>query len=382
MGRVDINPEALKWARIDAGYDYSNLPNKIKSKYRQWECGEKMPTWNQLCDISNYFKRPTAFFFRKSFPEHINPDFIEYRKLNNSKSLIKSPTLTIGIRECIYKRENFLEMMNDMHYPTTSFSEFRLDSNNVFELAKHIRDILAVDLDKQKSWLYNNGKKDNAHYYFLNQWKEEISSKLGVLIFEIPRVPLDEMRALCIYYDTHPIILLNSADSPNARIFSLFHELTHLILGESAICDVDKDNSKERLCNSVSAQFLVPKDDLLKNPRVINKNSKQWTDEELMNLSHEYGVSRESLLLRLIDSKKALQKSYKPLKEKWIIQAKNKKAFKGGSPVLNQIKYNGKSYSRLMLAAYENGVISEVEFSQLVGLRLKHVDELAEKLFG
>ena len=45
------------------------------------------------------------------------------------------------------------------------------------------------------------------------------------------------MRALCIYFDEYPIIVLNSADSPNARIFSLFHELTHLILGQCAICE-------------------------------------------------------------------------------------------------------------------------------------------------
>ena len=59
MGRVKINPEALKWARIEAGYDYSNLPKKIKPKFNEWESGQTMPTWNQLCDISNYFKSLT-----------------------------------------------------------------------------------------------------------------------------------------------------------------------------------------------------------------------------------------------------------------------------------------------------------------------------------
>jgi len=49
MGCVKINPEALKWARIDSGYTYSNLPNKIKSKFPEWESGNVMPTWNQLC---------------------------------------------------------------------------------------------------------------------------------------------------------------------------------------------------------------------------------------------------------------------------------------------------------------------------------------------
>ena len=68
------------------------------------------------------------------------------------------------------------------------------------------------------------------------------------------------------------------------------------------------------------------------------------------------------------------------MKEDWKFKL-DKKSFGGGSPVLNQIKYHGTMYSRLMLNAYENGVISSVEFSQNINLRLKHVDELTEQLF-
>lgn len=66
-----------------------------------------------------------------------------------------------------------------MHYPIASFSELKLDSNNIYELSNHIKDILKIDLNKQKSWLYNNGRKDSTHYNFLNNWKEHVSSKLG-----------------------------------------------------------------------------------------------------------------------------------------------------------------------------------------------------------
>lgn len=378
MGRVKVNPEALKWARIDSGYDYSNLPNKIKSKFPEWESGRLMPTWNQLCDISNSFKRPTAFFFRTKFPEHVNMDLIEYRTLNNENYLSKSPTLTIGIREAIYKREKFLELLEDMHYPKSIFSKCKIQSKNIFELSNHIRDVLDVDLSKQKSWIYHNGYKDTQHYNFLNNWKDHISSEFGILIFEIPRISLDEMRALCIYYDEYPIILLNSADSPNGRIFSIFHELTHLLLGESAICDISRNNSKEWFCNSVAAEFLVPKNDLLNNDIVKNKHSSSWSDNELTKLSDTYGVSRQSLLLRLINLNKASPEMYEPMKQKWIKKKEN--SFKGGSPVLNQLKYNGKLYSSLLVTAYENGIISSVEFSQSIGLRLKHLDELSERL--
>ena len=383
MGRVKINPEALKWARIDAGYDYSNLPNKIKPKFEEWESGITMPTWKQLCDISNYFKRPSAFFFRKNFPEHFNMDLVEYRKLDNVEYQLKSPKLTLSIRDAVYKRENFLKLMKDMNYPKSSFLKYALKSNNVNVLSDHIRHILNVDLDEQKEWLYNNGRKDTAHYNFINNWKDKISEELGVLIFEARDISLDEMRALCIYYDEYPIILLNSADSVNARIFSLFHELTHLILGESAICDVDKSNSKEWLCNAVAAQFLVPQEDLLKHTVVKNHEGK-WTNKELCDLSNEYGVSRQSLLLRLIHIHKAPQDIYNPMSKQWDIEFKNKKkkSSGGGSPVLTQVKYNGKLYSTLLLSAYEKGILSNVEFSQDMGLRLKHLDELSNKIYG
>ena len=37
-------------------------------------------------------------------------------------------------------------------------------------------------------------------------------------------------------------------------------------------------------------------------------------------------------------------------------------------------------YSSLLLSAYESSVLSSVEFSEGIGLRLKHVDELYEQL--
>ena len=47
------------------------------------------------------------------------------------------------------------------------------------------------------------------------------------------------------FHEKIPIILLNGKDSVNGRIFSLFHELTHLLLGESAICGDDENTQKK-----------------------------------------------------------------------------------------------------------------------------------------
>ena len=321
MARVKINPKALKWARIDAGYDYSNLPNHIKEDFEELENG-KMPTWNQLQEISKYLKKPTAFFFRKNLPEHFDINFVGYGEVNNNQ--LMSPKLTLGVRDAVYKRDVFLELMEDMNYPKVLFSRFKLESRDVNELSTHIGKILDVDLKKQKSGLYNK----NVIYY--NHLKDKFGEKLGILIFELSDVSLDEMRALCIYFNEYPIILLNSSDSVNSKIFLLFHGLTHLLLGKSSICDVSKDNSKEELCNAVATQFLR-KNDIIKNHDSIRTNGQLNFDEE--------------------------------------------------SLMSSQLKYNGKLYLTVLLYAYNKGIINEVDLSQYAGIRLNQIDELSEMLF-
>ena len=383
MGRVKINPEILKWARVDAGYTFQTLPKKLQKNIVEWESGTKSPTWNQLCDISNQFKRPTAFFFRRNPPKSEEIDFIEYRR-SNVATESRSPQLNIALRQYNYKRRNYIELLEDMNLPKIDFSKNIKNEGNMEELAEHIREIIDVDFETQKSWIYtDNNRKDNNHYTFLNKWKEKIN-RLGVLIFEVPRVSLDEMRALCIYYDEYPIILLNGADSVNGRIFSLFHELCHLILKDKAICDVHHDNSKEYLCNSVAAEVLVPRNYLLNEQIILNKANNVWEDNELITLAHTYGVSKQTILLRLLNLHKISTQFYTTKIDEWDEQFTKFKQRRsgGGSPVKNQIKYNGKMYMNLFLLAYENNVITDSEFSEAINLKLKHTEELITELMG
>ena len=105
MGRVKINPKMLTWAREDAGYTFETLPKNLQKNFIYWEKGKKQPTWNQLCDISNKLKRPTAFFFRKNPPKTDKINLVEYRKTNMTIQT-RSPQLNLAIRQFNYKREN------------------------------------------------------------------------------------------------------------------------------------------------------------------------------------------------------------------------------------------------------------------------------------
>lgn len=297
IARAKINPKMMEWARIHAGFTNGyeeSLPNEIKKRYKKWENGDTSPTWKQLRNASQKFNVPTAFFFMNEPPtiEEL-PTLINYRKLDlNSIYEEKSPELIESIRKSERRRSIFIELTEDLNEELVKFETPNLAQNKCI-FSNYIREILNVSLETQKSW-YNEKK----HYSFLNNWKEVITNKLGILIFETEGVNINEMRGLCILHEWAPIILLNGKDTPNGRIFTLFHELTHLLLGESAICGDDLDRDVEIFCNSVAGEFLVPEKDLLEN---INNPVK--------DLSNNYGVSQHVIYRRLLDTKKITKES-------------------------------------------------------------------------
>lgn len=161
---------------------------------------------------------------------------------------------------------------------------------------------------------------------------------------------------------------INGKDTVNGLIFSLFHELTHLLLGESAICDDDNNENIEVFCNSVAGEFLVPQKDLIDS--IKNESfEKNLSDSLLKKLSNAYGVSGYVILRRLYDnhyiSKGAYDDKIKGLEDF------NPKG-NGGDHLNNQIKYNGKSYYSLILSAYESGVINTSDFTRFSNLNQKN----------
>jgi len=375
--KAKINSAMMKWAREYAGFTHGHeerLPKDIKSKYEAWEKGENSPTWNQLREVSKKYHIPTAFFFMDCPPNFDNlPNMINYRKLvADSIYETNSPNLINNIRKSETRREIYLDLLNELNEDILLFKVPKLEHDTKI-FSNYIREILDISLSTQKSWY-----KEVNHYNFLNKWKEVLNEKLGVLIFETEGVLLEEMRALCIFHEKIPIILLNGKDSVNGRIFSLFHELTHLLLGESAICGDDENTQEEIFCNAVAGEFLVPEHDLNIS---INGVTDLLSYNSLKKLYNSYGVSEHVILRRLLDANKISRRDYISYINSYE-ESFSKSSGSGGNYLNNMIKYNGKAYYSVILDAYEVGIINSLEFSKFTDLGKKQIPKLQESFYG
>ena len=375
--RAIINPAMMIWAREYAGFinGYEEqLPKDIKERYESWESGDNYPTWNQLRNVSKKYHIPTAFFFMNCPPHFDNlPEIVNYRKLDvDSIYETKSPSLINDIRKSENRREIYLELLTELDEEVVTFKIPDLEIDKKI-FADYIREVLEVPLSTQKSWY-----KESKHYNFLNKWKEILNKKLGILIFETEGVLLEEMRALCIFHNQIPIILLNGKDSVNGRIFSLFHELTHLLLGESAICGDDENTQEEIFCNAVAGEFLVPEGDL-----IINSDSSRelLSYKSLKNLYDSYGVSEHVIVRRLLDINKITKNDYISYINNYEDSSSNSLG-SSGNYLNNMIKYNSRAYYSLILDAYDLGIINSLEFSKFTELGKNQIPKLQEAFYG
>ena len=65
------NPKILEWAREEIGLsegEVANRFNKSEKTITSWENGDDAPTFRQLSELANYYKRPVAAFFLPTIP--------------------------------------------------------------------------------------------------------------------------------------------------------------------------------------------------------------------------------------------------------------------------------------------------------------------------
>lgn len=390
--KATINPSLLIWARETAGFDLTAAATKIdvdEEKLITWETGEDQPSIPQLRKLAEAYKRPLAVLYLPEPPTSAFQAMHDFRRLPDLGLRRFSPELTLEIRLAQQRRELALELFEDGDEVPTPFSIETTVLTDPEAAAAKMREAIGVDYELQSHWR-------DPRVAFL-AWRAKIE-EMGVLVFQASRIESDEASGFAYWSDALPFMVINRKDAYARRIFSMFHELAHLMLRQSGVSDLDIDGPRpsadekvEIFCNQVAAAALMPKNLFLKEKLIAARGSgrHEWDDATVQSLSLTYGVSREAIVRRLLSLGRTTDAFYKRKRAQYAAefqqQRQRDREKNQGKPIPRNMPREtvadyGKPFVRRVIENYHLDRISLSDVSGYLGVKVRHVPGIEQQL--
>ena len=294
-----------------------------------WENGTSSPTYSQLEKLAyEIYKIPLAVFFFSEPPEYSKVKTSFRTTPNMVYDMIPS-----GVLKIFREAETMIENLYELNEGRNEFNRKNLlqdlKVSSIVNTAKALRAYLGVSIGTQKAW------KDSETV--LRNWREKIT-EAGIFIFKNPFKD-SAYSGFCLYDKIYPLKYLNSSNSKNRQIFTIFHEIWHLLaqtsgidfLHDDKIINLFDDSARnvEIQCNQFATEFLLPTAEFERIVRNCRANEKTFYD-----ISTEFSVSREVVLRGFFDYKLVLQADYNILTSKWNEEMLFNKSSGGGCIII------------------------------------------------
>jgi Zn-dependent peptidase ImmA (M78 family)/transcriptional regulator with XRE-family HTH domain len=375
---LPITPAVVKWARERSGYSIEDAKRHF-TKIAAWEAGDALPTYVQVEDMADRFKVPVAVFFFPKPPE-VPPLEKSFRTLTAEDFAAIPRRVRFFLRQGKAMQLNLAEL-NDGKNPAPHLitRDLKVTSNtSLGKIAADVRKFLGVSVEQQAAW-------KNAEEA-LERWREVFATKAGIYAFK------DAFRApsyfgFCLYDDEFPIIYINNSSAKSRQIFTLFHELGHLLFHTSGVDLLDDPFIKhlgdaeqkiEVICNGLAARVLVP-DDLLDQMIKGMKIGRLAAT----HLADHFNVSREVVYRKFLDRGLIAADEYVAAAKEWSTQMKKPEGAKpSGNYYNSQHSYLGQRYIDLAFTRYHQQRFDQRQLAEYLNMKPKSLPTFAEKFAG
>lgn len=363
--KISVAPHVLRYARTSLGLSVGEAAMQldiVERDLEELEDGTQQPQISQLRSMTKLYKRSLTFLFLAEVPEE-KPMPRDHRTSGSVKLGQFTPKTILTVRKARALAQSQIELLQAMDMPVPSF---KLQAT-LKDDPKALGQALRTELE-----LHHLRTEDVTDAQALEHTVEAISG-LGVLVYQLS-LTQDDLRGFSITDEKVPIIVLKrGGEMPTARLFTLFHELAHIILGESGMCDLHAADGEtiESWCNSFAAEALMPAAELRQHPVVVkhlgDNLGMEWDKFELVAIAKGYHVGLEVVLRTLLSEKLTTRDFYEEHHLKWKERAFGRaKKGQARDTVKGKVQERGRSFVRLIFSAFDRDRIGAVQASQLL----------------
>jgi Zn-dependent peptidase ImmA (M78 family)/transcriptional regulator with XRE-family HTH domain len=375
-----VNPKILKWARERSGLALEDLALIMKrdpDELRMWEAGKSFPPYTALEDMAyRHFKVPLAIFFFPAPPE-IDDPVGNFRRLPEYELERFSPDTIQKIRLAQAYQDSLEDVFSDSMSKRMIHQDLKPGEHSLEVLAEKARKYIGITMSEQ----FNFRSNDHA----FKAWRHALENA-GVFTFK-DSFKDRFLSGFCLVNKQYPIIMLNNSNSFTRQIFTLIHELGHILYGVNGITDTDEyylqllRNNEHRIeneCNRFAAEVLVP----IKQFQSEISFFKEEGLDAIPELASKYSVSREVILRRLLDFKLIDNIFYSEQSEEWNKDyLRPKKTDSHGNWYLTKIAYLGEGYVQSVFQNYQKGKFDKAALANHLNVKAKNLKKFESYLW-
>lgn len=255
--------------------------------------------------------------------------------------------------------------------------------SDAIECAHKARRLLEITPEIMKS---AKGGPVGVYQFWCN-----VLSSTGIYISE-QDMPEDETKAFLMEDNNRAVIVINKNDRyPHSKVFSLLHELGHVVRGESSAACTATISAKrldptEAWCNKFASEMILPDDLLMKDALVDTVRSTDDPAGIIRLLSTKYRASFTVIMYKLLQHDKLTKKQYGEMQAfferiilpKFKVKIDPEKEIKLGKAyhINKDIKRASPSLSREVLARHMAGTLSYSQVAKLLGTKARYIEDI------
>ena len=386
--KVEVNPEVLVWARSTAGLEVEEAARLLgfgdtkrrtaAERLASLERGAEVPSLSVLDRMAARYHRPVLAFYLERVPEE-EESAARFRSAPGDLTARDAGLLDAFVRRMRERQQLLREALEDGGEDDgVSWVGSASVSDRPEALVLRIRRILRLDLADFRA------RTDARTAFALLRRRAEAAGAAVLLEGDLgsrhSRLDVRVFRGLSLADAVAPFVVINPSDADVAWSFTLLHELTHLVLGQSEFASLTTDDRIERLCNDVAGELLVPPADLAELG-AIHAFDRDRLADRISSLARKWRVSSSMVAYRAervgIIRRAALFSLLDLFERRWRA---GKKARSPGGPDFYTMRRHrlGRALLRRTGRLWRSGALSTTEAGAILGVRGRNVHALLE----